>query len=85
MIPTLPVPHDHLASEHTRSRRSVRLLPTVQIVDNSHVILLVSSGEANSRRRLISRAAHNVNLCALLYLKSVESIHRNAIIAQRTM
>jgi hypothetical protein len=54
-----------LAGEHGRPRRSVRLLPTVQVVNNPHIILLVSSGEANSRRRLISRAAYNVDLCTL--------------------
>jgi hypothetical protein len=60
-----------LASEDRWSRSRVRLLPTVQVVNNPHIILLVSSREANSRRRLISRAAYNVDLCALLHSKSV--------------
>jgi hypothetical protein len=66
-LPFLPLENFRLARKHCGPRRRIRLLATVQVVNDACVILLVRAGEADRRGRLARLAAGDVDLCAFLH------------------
>jgi hypothetical protein len=55
----------HLAFENSRSGTCVRLTPSVQVVQNPRIILLIRTRERNRRRRLTRLPTRNINLRTL--------------------
>lgn len=55
----------NLASKHARAGRGVRLLPGIQIVQDTRIGRLVGPRQRHTRRRLVRAAAYNVDLRTL--------------------
>jgi hypothetical protein len=66
----------HLAAEHRRPRRRVRLGTSVKVVNNPHIILLIRARKADRRRCLIRRRTHNIDLCAFHVELSAHTLTR---------
>jgi hypothetical protein len=60
-----PLPSIYLTSKYAWAGRGVRLLTTVQVVNDANIILFVRAREANCRWCLVCRATHDVDLRAL--------------------